>query len=87
MASAGSPRGFYDLGGNAAEWMHDIYAVYPASATRLVSDPMGPATGQLHVVRGASWRHGSISELRLTYRDYSSKQRPDLGFRIARYAE
>jgi len=87
VTSAGKARGFYDLSGNAAEWMHDIYAVYPAAATRLVTDPTGPETGQHHVVRGASWRHGSISELRLSYRDYSSKQRHDLGFRIARYAE
>jgi len=87
VTSSGKSRGFYDLGGNAAEWMHDIYAVYPAAATRLVIDPMGPASGQHHVVRGASWRNGNISELRLSYRDYSSKQRYDLGFRIARYAE
>jgi hypothetical protein len=29
----------------------------------------------------------SISELRLTYRDYGKKARPDVGFRIVRYAE
>jgi hypothetical protein len=29
----------------------------------------------------------SISELRLTYRDYGKKARRDLGFRIVRYAE
>jgi len=81
------PDGFYDLGGNAAEWMHDIYAVYPGEANRLVTDPMGPDTGQHHVVRGAGWRSGSITELRLSFRTYSSKQRYDLGFRIARYAE
>ena len=81
------PDGFYDLGGNAAEWMHDIYAVYPGEANRLVTDPMGPDTGQHHVVRGAGWRSGSITELRLSFRTYSSKQSYDLGFRIARYAE
>jgi formylglycine-generating enzyme required for sulfatase activity len=82
----GSPGGFYDLGGNAAEWMHDFYAVYPGESSHLVIDPMGPVTGKHHVIRGASWRHGSITELRLSYRTYSSKQRHDLGFRIARYA-
>ncbi len=81
------PKGFFDLGGNAAEWMHDNYAIYPGEATRLVTDPLGPVSGQHHVIRGASWRHGSITELRLSYRDYSSKSRPDLGFIIARYAE
>ena len=81
------PHGFYDLGGNVAEWMHDYYAVYPGMAEQLVTDPAGPASGDHHVVRGSSWRHGSISELRLSYRDYSRGPRPDLGFRIARYAE
>jgi hypothetical protein len=28
-----------------------------------------------------------VSELRLSYRDYGVKPRPDVGFRIARYAE
>jgi len=79
--------GFYDLSGNVAEWMQDYYAVYPGMAGTLVTDPAGPATGDHHVVRGSSWRQGGISELRLSYRDYSRGPRPDLGFRIARYAE
>jgi formylglycine-generating enzyme required for sulfatase activity len=79
--------GFFDLGGNVAEWMQDFYAVYPGMEQTLVTDPGGPATGDHHVVRGSSWRQGSISELRLSYRDYSREPRPDLGFRIARYAE
>jgi formylglycine-generating enzyme required for sulfatase activity len=84
---AASPAGFYDLGGNVAEWTHDFYAVYPAEAERLVKDPTGPASGQHHVVRDSSWRLGNITELRLSYRDYSREPRSDLGFRIARYAE
>jgi formylglycine-generating enzyme required for sulfatase activity len=79
--------GFFDLGGNVAEWCQDFYAVYPGAAKTLVKDPGGPAVGRHHVVRGSSWRHASISELRLSYRDYSEKARDDLGFRIARYAE
>lgn len=81
------PPGFYDLGGNVAEWVHDYYAVYPAQEKKQVTDPLGPVSGVHHVVRGASWRHGNITELRLSYRDYSNKPRYDLGFRIARYAE
>lgn len=81
------PDAFHDLGGNVAEWMHDYYAVYPGEADRLVTDPLGPAAGEHHVVRDSSWRRGSIAELRLSYRDYSRVARPDLGFRIARYAE
>ena len=84
---AAGPAGFYDLGGNVAEWINDFYAVYPGEAERLVQDPTGPAAGEHHVVRDSSWRRGNITELRLSYRDYSREPRSDLGFRIARYAE
>ena len=78
------PRGFFDLGGNAAEWVHDYYTLYPGQGNLQVTDPLGPATGTHHSVRGSGWRHGNITELRLSFRDYSNKARPDLGFRIAR---
>ena len=81
------PPGFHDLGGNVAEWINDYYAVYPGQAETRVRDPGGPASGDHHVVRGSSWRDGSITELRLSYRDYSRGPRDDLGFRIARYAD
>jgi formylglycine-generating enzyme required for sulfatase activity len=81
-----NPAGFHDLGGNVAEWTNDYYAVYPGEAGQVVKDPTGPATGDHHVVRDSSWRQGSISELRLSYRDYSRGPRNDLGFRIARNA-
>jgi len=84
---AASPAGFYDLGGNVAEWTNDFYAVYPGEAERLVKNPTGPASGEHYVVRDSSWRRGNITELRLSYRDYSREPRSDLGFRIARYAE
>jgi formylglycine-generating enzyme required for sulfatase activity len=80
------PSGFHDLGGNVSEWMNDFYAVYPGEAKKLVKDPAGPNTGQHYVVRDSSWRKGSITELRLSYRDYSRTPRNDLGFRIARNA-
>jgi formylglycine-generating enzyme required for sulfatase activity len=79
--------GFHDLGGNVAEWIDDFYAVYPGQAGQLVRDPTGPAGGQHHVVRDSSWRDGSITELRLSYRDYSRVARDNLGFRIARSAD
>jgi formylglycine-generating enzyme required for sulfatase activity len=79
--------GIYDLGGNVSEWCHDYYDVHLGSQAKALRDPTGPDTGEYHVVRGASWRHGSITELRLSYRDYTQKPRKDLGFRIARYAE
>ena len=81
------PSGFHDLGGNVAEWINDYYAVYPGQAEKLVKDPTGPNSGDHHVVRDSSWRDGSITELRLSYRDYSRGARDNLGFRIARYAD
>jgi formylglycine-generating enzyme required for sulfatase activity len=78
--------GFFDLGGNVAEWVHDVYSIPPAGAA-LERDPVGPAAGDLHVVLGSSYLHGTVTELRLSYRDYATKPRADVGFRIARYAE
>ena len=34
-----------------------------------------------------TYLQGEVANLRLTYRDYGSDSRDDLGFRIARYAE
>jgi formylglycine-generating enzyme required for sulfatase activity len=78
--------GFFDLGGNVAEWVHDVYSI-PAAGAPLEKDPAGPAAGDLHVILGSSYLQGTVTELRLSYRDYATKPRPDVGFRIARYAE
>ncbi len=81
-----SPLGFYDLGGNAAEWMGDFYStdtLYP----NLETDPRGPQEGRFHVIRGSGWLHGSVRELRWAFRDFGSDERLDVGFRLARYAE
>lgn len=80
-------RGIYDLGGNVAEWVNDYYDIPLASESETIIDPLGPETGEHHVIRGASWAHGSITELRLSFRDYGSDKRTDVGFRVARYIE
>jgi formylglycine-generating enzyme required for sulfatase activity len=77
--------GFYDLGGNVSEWIHDFYGQVTKASGRVEKDPMGPTNGKFHVIRDSSWRHGSVVELRLSFRDYGDKARDDLGFRIARY--
>ncbi len=77
-------RGLYDMGGNVAEWIHDFYEI---PSTERVRDPSGPTAGEYHVIRGASWMHGTITELRWSFRDYGIQGRQDVGFRIARYAE
>ncbi len=50
-------------------------------------DPLGPLAGDYHVIRGASWANGGISDLRLSFRDYGQDAKNTLGFRIARYVE
>ena len=77
----------YDLGGNVSEWCHDYYSIYSYSAHKAYLDPLGPKLGKHRVVKGSSWKHASISALRLSYRDYNDGKRPDLGFRICRYLD
>lgn len=79
-------RGLYDLAGNVAEWMHDYYGSVGFGGTVPV-DPLGPETGESHTIRGSSWTKASISEMRLSYRDFGGEPRYDLGFRVARYLE
>ncbi len=79
-------NGLYDIGGNVAEWTHDIYTI-PEPSDTPVKDPLGEQTGSNNVIRGASWAHGTITELRLSFRDYGQRARDDVGFRIARFAE
>lgn len=79
-------NGLYDIGGNVAEWMHDVYSI-PAATGVVQTDPLGAESGDNYVLRGASWSLGNLTELRLTYRDYGEAGRDDVGFRIARYAE
>ena len=79
--------GLYDLGGNAAEWCHDYYSIYPYDSQKVYKDPLGPEEGKHHIIRGSSWRQSSISILRSSYRDYNDGQRLDLGIRVARYLE
>jgi len=81
---AANSLGIYDLSGNVSEWVNDFYEI-PAGAA--VVDPLGPDVGEYRVIRGSSWMHGTITDLRISFRDYGLEGRQDLGFRIARFAE
>jgi len=83
---AANPLGFHDLGGNVSEWTTDLYTVQPAS-TAVAVDPLSAAPGNMHVIRGSSWRHATVTELRAAFRDSGDGRRDDVGLRIARYAE
>lgn len=74
--------GLHDLHGNAWEWTSDWYAPYPSGPT---TDPRGPATGTLKVIRGGSWYFDAAnarSAARATHapEDWGFS----LGFRIVR---
>jgi formylglycine-generating enzyme required for sulfatase activity len=82
-----NPLGIHDLGGNVLEWTTDRYSIYVVGPEHVSTDPVGPRAGENYVIRGAGWLTGKIPELRTASRDSGNAARPDLGFRIARYAE
>ncbi|MEM8845096.1 MAG: PEGA domain-containing protein [Pseudomonadota bacterium] len=84
---AANHHGLYDIDANVAEWVHDYYTIYSLPKSQVSVDPSGPKQGKHHVIRGASWLRGTISNTRLAYRDYRDKARIDVGFRIARYID
>ena len=79
--------GIYDIDANVAEWVHDYYTIYSDPKSQVYVDPTGPKRGKHHVIRGASWLRGTLSNTRLAYRDYREKAQVDVGFRIARYID
>jgi formylglycine-generating enzyme required for sulfatase activity len=84
---APNPLGIHDLGGNVQEWTTDRYSIYVVGPDHVSTDPVGPRAGESYVIRGAGWLTGKIPELRVASRDSGTTGKPDLGFRIARYAE
>jgi len=79
--------GIHDAAGNVAEWVQDYYSVPQPGQTEPVVDPTGPRRGAQHVIRGSSWRHAGVAELRSSYREFGTNGRIDVGFRIARNVE
>lgn len=82
---APSALGLYDMAGNVSEWVHDIYGAVSGLSSVRETDPLGPEDGRYHTVKGSSWAHGTMTELRASHRDFAEDPRNDLGFRVARY--
>ena len=77
--------GLYDMAGNVSEWVHDLYALQPPKKGKEAVNPFGARYGDGHLIKGASFRSGSIGRLRPAYREGLFKGRDDVGFRVARY--
>ena len=56
--------GLYNMHGNVGEWVWDYYGNYETEA---VTDPTGPATGNLKVYRGGGW-NDFAKNMRSAYR-------------------
>lgn len=77
--------GLYDMAGNVSEWVHDVYLITPLLAHTITSNPLGQQRGETHVVKGANFRSGTLTNLRPAFREGLTAGRDDIGFRIGRY--
>ncbi len=75
--------GLYDIQGNVLEWVWDKWAPNYSSATS--TDPQGPTTGTLQVLRGCAWPYPAL-HCRLAHRIPESPivAKHFYGFRLVR---
>lgn len=77
--------GLFDMGGNVSEWTHDSYSLTVPKQGHSYAQTLDTTLSDEHVVKGANWRSGTLSELRVSYRDGASQARDDIGFRLGRF--
>ncbi|MFM7563469.1 MAG: formylglycine-generating enzyme family protein, partial [Planctomycetota bacterium] len=74
--------GLHDMIGNVFEWVNDWHGYYSADAQ---TNPQGPSSGGIRVLRGGSWNFSS-GNCRASYRRsfYPVDSSANIGFRVAR---
>ena len=75
--------GLYDMGGNVWEWTGDWWQTDLGGAA--ATDPTGPGTGSVSVVKGGSW-DSIAGDMRAAFRDRYTPYKPynTVGFRCVR---
>jgi formylglycine-generating enzyme required for sulfatase activity len=74
--------GIYDMSGNVFEWCSDWYGLYTEDSQ---TNPVGPASGTTHIIRGGAFSNATPNRCRVSYRlnvapDITMAQ---IGFRLA----
>lgn len=82
---ATNPAGLHDLAGNVKEWVHDIYSLRPPRQTQVKDDTLDSGDSLRRTIKGSSWKSGTLTELRASWRDGGDSAGDDVGFRIGRY--
>ena len=78
-----SVYGALDLAGNVLEWTSSRYGAYPGGS---VTNPGGPSSGEVRVIRGGAFNADARAWVRGAFRDRDSAsvRRSNVGFRCAR---
>ena len=78
-----SADGAFDLTGNAWEWVNDWFGAYPSDE---VTDPTGPNTGSVRVLRGGNWQTPTANSAAFMRRAETPASIGPTSFRCARDA-
>ena len=78
---AANALGLYDMSGNLYEWCYDGKRTYSSEAQ---TDPVGPTSGSIRVLRGGSWFY-IATDCRVAIRSYGGQSGSDFiyGVRLA----